>query len=333
MYSAHITGTGLYSPPQIETIEDLNNFYGQPIKDSFANKIGILQRHITGDSESTVDMAAKAGEKAIADAGIGAEDLGLVVIATDTPEYLSPPGACVVQGRLGAVNAGAYDINGACSGFVAALDAMCRIVMSGGHKHILLIGVYNMTKYVDRANSALVPLFGDGAGAVVISRNGENADSRSGGFVGSKLYADGTQYDLMGIYAGGTKYPLTPERIANKEYMLQSLKPLPADRNIKLWPPIITELMENHGLKTTDIDFIICTQINRWIIESVMPILGLPMERTICIMGEYGYTGSACIPMALDTARKTLGKPKKGDNVVFIASGVGLAVASTLFKW
>jgi 3-oxoacyl-[acyl-carrier-protein] synthase-3 len=318
----------LYSPDLIETNEDLNNFYGTPIKDTFENKIGIRQRHITGDNESTADMAVKAGEKAILDAGLSAKDLGLVVVATDTPEFLSPPTACVVQGRLEAVNAGAYDINGACSGFVAALDAMCRIVASGGYEHILLIGAYNMTKFVDRSNAFLVPLFGDGAGAVVISRTKENR-----GFVGSKLYADGTQYDFMGIYAGGAKYPLTPERIENKEYMLQSLKPLPADRNVKLWPPIITELMENHGLKTTDIDFIICTQINQWIIDSVMPILGLPMERTICIMGEYGYTGSACIPMALDTARKTLNKPARGDNVVFIASGVGLAVASTLFMW
>jgi len=328
MYNAQITGTGLYSPDRIETNDDLNRFYGEPIKDSFENRIGIRQRHITGDDESSADMATKAGEKAIADAGINPEDLGLVVVSTDTPEYISPPTACVVQGRLKAVNAGAYDINGACSGFVAALDAMCRIIMSGGHRHILLVGVYNMTKYVDRSNSALVPLFGDGAGALVISRTEEAC-----GFIGSKLYADGTQYDLMGIYAGGTKYPLTPERIASKEYMLQSLKPLPPDRNIKLWPPIITELVEKHGLKTTDIDFIICTQINRWIIETVIPMLGLTMEKTICIMGEYGYTGSACVPMALDTARKTLGKPKKGDNVVFIASGVGLAVASTLFKW
>ena len=328
MYNAQITGSGLYAPGQIETNDDLNRFYGTPIKDTFENKIGILQRHVTGDSESSADMAEKAGERAIADAGISSEDIGLVVVATDTPEYLSPPTACVVQGRLKAVNAGAYDINGSCSGFVAALDAMCRIVKSGGHRHILLVGVYNMTKFVDRANSALVPLFGDGAGAVVISRTEEDR-----GFIGSKLYADGTQYDLMGIYAGGAKYPITPERIANKEYMLQSLKPLPADRNINLWPPIIAELTEKHGLKNSDIDFIICTQINKWIIDSIMPILGLPMERTICIMGEYGYTGSACIPMALDTARKTLNKPKKGDNVVFIASGVGLAVASTLFKW
>ena len=328
MFHAQITGTGLYAPERIETNEDLNKFYGEPIRDSFANKIGIHQRHITGDSESTADMAAKAGEKAIADAGISPGDLGLVVVSTDSPEYISPPTACVVQGRLKAVNAGAYDINGACSGFVAALDAMCRIVMSGGHKHILLIGAYNMTKFVDRSNASLVPLFGDGAGAVVVSRTEEDR-----GFVGSKLFADGTQYDFMGIYAGGAKNPLTPERIANKEYMLQSLKPLPADRNIKLWPPIITELVENNGLKLADIDFIITTQINKWIIDTVMPMLGLPMERTICIMGEYGYTGSACIPMALDTARKTLSKPEKGDNVVFIASGVGLAVASALFKW
>ncbi|MCL2007652.1 MAG: ketoacyl-ACP synthase III [Treponema sp.] len=328
MHHASITGSGLYAPERIETNKDLNEFYGEPIKDSFEGRIGIFQRHITGNSESSADMAEKAALKAILDAGIRAEDIGLVVVATDTPEYLSPPTACVVQGRIGAVNAGAYDINGSCSGFVAALDSMCRIVISGGHEHILLIGVYNMTKFVDRSNAFLVPLFGDGAGAVIVSRTEEE-----GGFIGSKLYADGTQYDFMGIYAGGTKNPLTPERIANKEHLLQSLKPLPADRNINLWPPIITELVERHGLKTTEIDFIICTQINKWIIDSVMPILGLPMERTIMIMGEYGYTGSACIPMALDTARKTLNKPKKGDNVVFIASGVGLAVASVLFKW
>ena len=216
MYNAQITGTGLYSPDNIETNADLNAFYGEPIKDTFENKIGIKQRRITGDSESTADMAEKAGLKAIADAGISAEDIGLVVVATDTPEYLSPPTACIVQGRLKDVNAGAYDINGACSGFVAALDAMCRIVQSGGFKHILLIGAYNMTKFVDRSNALLVPLFGDGAGAVVISRTEENC-----GLVGSKLYADGTQFDFMGIYAGGAKNPLTPERIANKEYMLQ----------------------------------------------------------------------------------------------------------------
>jgi 3-oxoacyl-[acyl-carrier-protein] synthase-3 len=192
-----------------------------------------------------------------------------------------------------------------------------------------VIGVYNMTKFVDRSNINLVPMFGDGAGAVVVSRSLE-----PGGFIDSKLFADGTQYDLMGIYGAGAKNPIeAPGTMEEKKYLLQSLKPLPADRNIKLWPPIICELVERHGLKSTDIDFIITTQINRWIIEEVMPILGLPMDKTICIMGDYGYTGSACIPMALDTARKTLNRPGKGDNVVFIASGVGLAVASALFKW
>jgi len=319
----------MYVPETIETNADLDKFFGEPINPKYEQRIGYRQRHVTGMAESTADMAANAGEHAIADAGLDAEAIELVIVSTDTPEYISPPTACIVQGRLGATGAGAYDVNGACSGFVAALDSACRMVMSGGYKSILVIGVYNMTKFVDRTNINLVPMFGDGAGAVVVSRSPE-----PGGFIGSKLFADGTQYDLMGIYGGGAKNPIeAPGTIEEKKYLLQSLKPLPADRNIKLWPPIITELVERNGLKTTDIDFIITTQINRWIIEEVMPILGLPMQRTICIMGEYGYTGSACIPMALDTARRTLGQPKKGDNVVFIASGVGLAVASALFKW
>ena len=329
MFNARIVGTGMYAPETIETNADLDRFFGKPINPKFEQKIGYKQRHVTGITESTADMATKAGERAITDAGLTAEAIDLVIVSTDTPEYISPPTACIVQGRLNATRAGAYDVNGACSGFVATLDAACRMVMSGGYKNILVVGVYNMTKFVDRSNIDLVPMFGDGAGAVVVAQSRE-----PGGFIDSKLFADGTQFDLMGIYGAGAKNPIeAPGTIEEKKYLLQSLKPLPADRNIKLWPPIITELVERNGLKTTDIDFIITTQINRWIIEEVMPILGLPMERTICIMGEYGYTGSACIPMALDTARKTLGRPKKGDNVVFIASGVGLAVASTLFKW
>ncbi|MDR1093997.1 MAG: ketoacyl-ACP synthase III [Clostridiales bacterium] len=327
MYSAIITGVGMYVPDNLVTNADLAEEYGRPLKPSLEAKVGIFQRYIAGSDESTADLATKAGERAIADAGLKPEDIGLVIVATDTPEYITPATSFVVQGRLNAVNAGAFDINASCSGFVSAMNAACRMVMTGGYGHILVIGAYNMTKYADRSNYALFPIFADGAGAAVISRS-----EKGGGFVGSKLHADGTQFDLMGIYAGGTKYPMTRERFDRKEHMLQSLKPLPPDRNVQLWPPIIETLVKENGLRVKDIDFIFFTQINRWIIDTVMPILGLPMEKTICIMDRYGYTGSACIPMALRAALD--GKRlKRGDNVVFIASGVGLGVASILYKW
>jgi len=210
---------------------------------------------------------------------------------------------------------------------VSGMDVASRMIMTGGYKNILLIGVYNMTKFVDKTDLNVLPIFADGGGAVVLTATHEDK-----GFLASKIIADGTQYDLLGIYAGGTKCPITKERIDNKEHMLQFLKPLPPDRNIKLWPPLIKETLAEVNLEIKDIDHIFFTQINKWVIEEVMKILELPMDKTTCIMGEYGYTGSACIPMALDTALKE-GKIKEGDNLVFIASGVGFSVASSVFKW
>lgn len=327
MFYAMITGTGLYHPDNLVTNAHMEKLLGQPLKPSLEGKLGIKQRYITNDDESSVDLADKAGEKAIIDAGLKPEDINLVIVATDTPEYISPATSSVVQGRIKAVNAGTFDLNASCSGFVSALDVASRMVMSGGYEHILLIGVYNMTKFIDKTDVNVFPIFADGAGAVVISKTTEQR-----GFVGSKLIADGTQYDLLGIYAGGTKYPITPHRLEKKEHLLQFLQPLPPDRNIKLWPPMIKDLLADNGLHYKDIDHVFFTQINKWVIDEVMPILGLPMEKTTCIMDKYGYTGSACIPMALDVALKE-GKIKKGDNVVFIASGVGFAVAAALYKW
>lgn len=327
MFKAKIAGSGLYVPKNLITNADMEKLLVQPLKPSLEGKLGIKQRFITGDDESSVDLATHAGQKAIDDAGLTPEDIDLIIVTTDTPEYISPATSSVVQGRLKAVNAGTFDINASCSGFVSGLDVASRMVMSGGYNNILLIGVYNMTKFVDKTDVNVFPIFADGAGAVVISKTDEDR-----GFVDSKLIADGTQYDLLGIYAGGTKHPINQQRLDNKEHLLQFLKPLPPDRNIKLWPPMIKDLLEANGLKIQDIDHIFFTQINKWVIEEVMQILELPMEKTTCIMGEYGYTGSACIPMALDIALKE-GKVRQGDNIVFIASGVGFAVAAALYKW
>ena len=324
MFNAKITGTGLYHPATLVTNADIEAKTGKSLE-KFAAKIGIKQRYVTGPDESTADLATKAGEAAIKNAGLKPEDIGLVVVATDTPEYITPPTAIVVQGRLGAVNAGAFDINGACSGFVASLDAVCRMVKTGGYDHALLIGVYNMTKFSEENDA----IFADGAGAVVVSKTEEE-----GGFKASYLYADGTQYDFLGIYGGGAKHPVQSVEALNATLnnTLTTLKPLPGDRNVKLWPEVVKNLLDKENLKYEDIDFAIFTQINKSVIETVMGILGLPMEKTICVMDKYGYTGSGCIPMALHTAVEE-GKIKKGDKVVLVASGAGLAVASALLEW
>ena len=327
MLNVKIIGTGRYVPNNLVTNKDLEEYFGKTLKPSLESKLGIKQRYVTGDDESSVDLATNASLKAIEDAKINPEELDLIIVATDTPEYISPATSSVVQGRLKATNAGTFDINASCSGFVSALDVASRMIMTGGYEKVLVIGVYNMTKFVDKSDIAVYPIFADGAGAVILE-----ATKKGEGFLASKLIADGTQYDLLGIYAGGTKNPITKERIDNKEHMLQFLKPLPPDRNIKLWPPLIHDTLEKANLRLEDVDHFFFTQINKWVIEEVMKELDLPMEKTTTIMERYGYTGSACVPMALDVALEE-GKVKRGDTVVFVASGVGFAVSCVAFKY
>lgn len=328
MLRSKIVGTGRYVPDHLITNADMEKLLGKPLKPSIETKLGIKERYITDENESSVDLGEHAALKATENAGIKPEDIDLIIVATDTPEYISPATSSVLQGRIHAYNAGTFDLNASCSGFVAGMDVASRMIMTGGYRYILLVGVYNMTKFVDKSNPNVFPIFADGGGAIVLKAVEEEKED---GFLASKLIADGSQYDLLGIYAGGTKKPMTAERLENKEHLLTFLKKLPPDRNIKLWPPLIKEVLQKVQMDYKDIDHIFLTQINKWVIEEVMKEIGLPMEKTTCIMDRYGYTGSACIPMALDVAREE-GSVKEGDIVVFVASGVGFNVAATVFR-
>lgn len=326
---ARIIGTGSYTPGVLITNEELGKRLGQPISKNFEEKVGIRQRYITGPDESSADLGYKAALNALDNAGIRAKDLDLIIVASDTPEYISPPTSCVIQGRLEAFNAGVFDLNASCAGFVTALDVASRKIMADGScKNVLVIGVYNMSKYVDWTDRNICTIFADGGGAVVM----QAALEEGAGFLKSKLIADGTQYDFLGIYAGGTKYPITRERLDNKEHLLQSLKPLPPDRNLEKWPGLVREVIAGTDYKVEDIDLAFFTQINRSVIHQVMDRLGLAREKAPTIMEEYGYTGSACIPMALDITNRA-GKISRGDLLVFVGSGVGYSMAAASFIW
>lgn len=326
MRNAKIVGTGRFSPSIHLTNEEMAALIGQPLKPSLEEKLGIKARYIASEEESSADLGQGAALKALTNAKMAPEELDLIIVATDTPEYLSPSTAAIIQGRLGAKNAGVFDLNSSCSGFPTALDVAAGLISRGDYRNIMVIGVYCMTKYVDKTDVNVFPIFADGAGAIILSATEEDR-----GFLASQLIADGTQWDLLGIYAGGTKKPITLERVQNKEHLLTFLKPLPPDRNIKLWPPLLERVLKKANLTIKDVDHFFFTQINRWVIEEVMKIIDQPMEKTTLIMGEYGYTGSACIPMALDIAREK-GSVKEGDTIVMTASGVGFAVASTVFR-
>jgi 3-oxoacyl-[acyl-carrier-protein] synthase-3 len=338
-----IAGTGLYAPGEAIPNDELKKLAGIEFDaERIEEKLGIRERHIAhlrNIDETTADFAEAAARRAIEDAGLDPQEIDLFVVGTDTPEYISPATSMIIQGRIqgGQRFTGTWDLGASCSGFVAALDAVARLVATDpGINNAVVVGVYNMPAYFRPGDVFGYSIFADGAAAAVLQKSesgtGTDGDSRSSRYLGGQLLADGTQWDYVGVYTGGTRKPATVERLESGEYGLQLLQRLPGDRNVKLWPEVVGKLLEKTKLAITDIDHIIFTQINRSVILEVMGILGLPEEKTTCIMDRFGYTGSACVPMAFHTA-VTEGRINRGDTVVLVASGAGLSVASAAFVY
>jgi 3-oxoacyl-[acyl-carrier-protein] synthase-3 len=336
MAKAKIIGHGLYAPGEAVSNEELKALTGVEFDAvKLENKLGIKRRHIArlrGLKETTADFATKAAERAIANAGIHPNDVGLFIVGTDTPEYLSPATALIVQGRIqmGERYAAVYDVNASCASFTSAYDTAARMMATDPTlKYAVVTGVYNMPAFIRDGDAFGWSIFADGAGAIVLERV---EDSDSSGYINGQFMADGTQWNFIGIYAGGTRTPVTPEVLESGKFGLELLQPLPGDRNVRLWPMIVDHVLKKTGMGREKIDHVIFTQINRSVIEKVMAILEMPMEKTTCVMDRYGYTGSGCVPMAFCHAVEE-GRIKRGDNVMFVASGAGFALCANLFKY
>jgi 3-oxoacyl-[acyl-carrier-protein] synthase-3 len=329
MTYARIIGTGSYLPAKVLTNDDLSRMLGEDINEFVSQVIGINERHICAEKESTADLAEAASLKALESAEITPDQLDLIILATDTPEHLSPATSVVVQHRIGAKNAGTFDVNCACSGFVTALDTASKFIIADpAYKYILVIGAYAMSKYLDWKDKKTATIFADGAGAVVLQASDDGP-----GFLASKLHADGTYSDYMGIYAGGTRMPVTEAVLREGRWnKVRFAQRYPPEVNIEGWPRIIREVLAKCSLTLDDIGLFLFTQVNLSTIKEVMRILDVPMGRTHTIMQKWGYTGSACIPMVLDDAMGA-GKVKRGDNLIMCASGGGLNMACVAFRW
>ena len=329
MRDAKIIGTGVYVPERIVTNAELSENLGQDIDEFVTNVVGIRERHIAAEDESTADLATAAAENALRDSGISASDLDLILLATDTPEYISPATSVIVQQRLGAINAGTFDINCACAGFVTTLDTGFKyIIADESYKNVLVIGCYAMSKFMDWTDKKTSTIFADGAGALVLQAV---EDERY--FLASKLVADGNYHNYMGIFAGGTRQPITAGVLAeNKTNRLRFAQKYPPEVNIEGWPKIVNEVLAKAGLSTEDIDMFLWTQVNISTIKVVMEDMGIPPEKTHTVMQKWGYTGSACIPMVFHDALE-VGKIKRGDRIVMCASGGGLNMACLAMKY
>lgn len=335
MHPIRIIGTGIYTPGAPIDNTELQALTGIQFDAArLESKLGIRQRHIArlrGLDESSADFATAAVQAALADAGVAAADLDLLLLGSDTPEFISPSTAMLVQGRLqgGERWMTACDVNASCASFAIALDHAAAILAGNpSMRYAAVAGVYNMPAYVRADDPFGTSIFADGAGAVILARQ---PDSPSAYLAGQHL-TDGTQWDYIGVYAGGTRRPITPEVLARQEYGLQNLQPLPGDRNVRLWPKVIEKLLSHTKLSVSEIDHFLFTQINQSVIAEVMALLGQPMSKTTLSMDRFGYTGSACIPMALHTALRE-NRIQRGDRVLIVASGAGLAVGSNLLVY
>ncbi len=326
---AQILSTGSYVPERVVTNADMDAALGEPVDQWLIDNVGIRERRMMAPDQTTSDLIVEASKKALQKAGITPADLDLIIVSTDTPDYLSPSTSVVVQYKLGAVNAGCYDINSACAGWVTALDQGARNLMTNPDDHYILVaGGYGMSRFLNWHDKKTVTLFADGAGAAVLGAGDQP------GFLASQLQAQGEYHDALGIYTGGAFRPVTPQNLDTYgPPYVQFVRKFPKTFNLEYWPKLIHGALKKANLSVNDVDMFLFTQLNLRTIEAVMQELDQPMEKTHWIMDKWGYTGSPCVVMALDDAIQQGCGPKPGQVVLFCASGGGITMASSVWRW
>jgi 3-oxoacyl-[acyl-carrier-protein] synthase-3 len=302
---------------------------GEPVSDWLVENVGIRERRMMAPDQTTSDLVVAASQRALEKAGIQAADLDLVIVSTDTPDYLSPGTSVVVQHKLGAERAGAYDVNSACAGWVTALDQGARYLLTEpAFRYVLVAGGYGMSRFLDWTDKKTVTLFADGAGAAILGL-GEKP-----GFLASNFLAKGEYHDALGIYAGGANQPCTPENMATYgPPKVQFVRKFPKTFNMEYWPKLINGALEKAGLTYDNVDYYFFTQLNLRTIEAMMELLGQPLSKTHWVMDKWGYTGSPCVVMALDDMINQGKGPKSGDIILFCASGGGITMAASVWRW
>jgi 3-oxoacyl-[acyl-carrier-protein] synthase III len=326
---AKIISTGAYVPENVVTNADMDRILGEPVSDWLVENVGIHERRMMSPDQTTSDLVVEASRGALQKAGISPEQVDLLILSTDTPDYLSPGTSVVVQHKLGLINAGGYDINSACAGWVTALDQGARYLLTDPDlKYVLVAGGYGMSRFLDWTDKKTVTLFADGAGAALLGVSDQP------GFLASKFMAKGEFHDALGIYTGGAYRPCTPENL--EEYgppKVQFVRRFPKTFNTEFWPQLIRGALDKAGLELDDINLYLFTQLNLRTIEAMMELLGQPLEKTHWVMDKWGYTGSPCVAMALDDAIQHGKGPRPGDHILFCASGGGITMAASVWKW
>jgi 3-oxoacyl-[acyl-carrier-protein] synthase-3 len=324
---ATIVSTGRFIPEVEVSNDTLRERFAH--LDDFVDKMeastGILTRWWAPEEWSTSDVALPAARQALERAGRKPDEVDLIVLGTDSPDYLTPATSVVLQHKLAAANAGTFDVGCACASFPTGLAIAAGMIATNPKlRTVLVVGVYLMHKLA-ATDDPMVFFYGDGAGAAVLEA------SDTPGFISSAMRADGSYHGHWGIYAGATAEPATVAAVNDGRTTVRMLERYPPEVNHEGWPKVVRSLAANGGFAVDDIDMTVFTQVRKPSIEVIMADLGLPMERTHTVMEKWGYTGSACVPIAFDDAVQA-GKVHAGDLVVFVGSGVGYNQAGAAFK-
>lgn len=325
---ARLAATARYLPEIEVTNDDLRRRFDAALPD-FVNKMeessGIRSRWQAPESWSTSDVALPAARLAVERAGCRPEDIDLIILGTDSPDYITPATSVILQDKLHAKRAGTFDVGCACASFPTAVAAASGIMATNPSiRTVLVVGAYRMSRLAD-PNDPLIYFYGDGAGAAVLRAGDEP------GFLGAAFQADGAYARHWAIFSGGTVEPATEESVRAGRTKVRMAERYPPEINHEGWPRLVRTLAADIGVGLGAIDFIIFTQVRKPSIELVMQDLGLPMEKTHTVMETCGYTGSACIPMALDDAMEK-NRVKAGALLVLVGSGVGYNQAAVAMR-
>ncbi|MDB4508211.1 ketoacyl-ACP synthase III [Akkermansiaceae bacterium] len=322
-----IAGTGSYVPEKIVTNEDLSKIVDTNDEWIFS-RTGIKERRIAAEGEFTSHLATKAAERALEKSGIAAEDVELIIVATITPDTLTPATACYVQHNLGCTQAVAFDISAACSGFLYAMKIAKHMIESGGFANALIIGAEKLSSFVNWEDRTTCVLFGDGAGAAVLrpSQEGE------GSILATDIGTDGAQTHLLNIPGGGTACPITIENAGDRLATLAMSGQEVFKHAVRRMKNSANEVIARAGLQPEDISLVIPHQANLRIIDAIASRLDVPNDRVFVNLHKYGNTSAAAIAIALDEAHRE-GKVKRGDKIVMVAFGAGMTWAAAAIEW
>lgn len=323
---AHITGWGMYIPEKILTNDDIAKMVDTN-DEWIRDRTGIEERHIAAPDETCASLGAEAAIEALRVANLHPSEVDLIITATCSPEYLFPATACVIQDRIGAVNAGAFDLLAACSGFIYAIEMASQSIRSGSIKNALVIGTETLSRIIDWTDRNTCILFGDGAGAFVLQ-----ASDEPGGVLSSMMRSDGSGGDTLYVPAGGSAIPTSLQTIQEGLHFVKMNGREVFRFATRVMAKAAFEVMDKVNWKMDDVDLIIPHQANKRIIEAAARGMKVSMDRMFVNVQKYGNTSTASIPIATCEAVQE-GRLSPGDNVVFVGFGGGLTWGALTMVW